>query len=159
MRWRRHFIGSAQWPVSCLIPSISEHEQASPVQNLNKIQASRMYEARGEELKSDTGIILWLCLVGIKCGNYSDHGNFLECAFQCQASDDQKLNGRIAQHEKSSSKISTFPRLSSFCGQDLHECRTKYVEAVQQMKCQKLNLNQNLQNVKIWKDLQPVVQS
>ena len=53
-------------------------------------------------------------------------------------------------------KICTFPRLSSYCGQDLHECRTKYVEAVQQVKMSKINLNQNLQNVKIWKDLQPV---
>ena len=58
LRWRRYFIGSAQWPVSCLIPSISEHEQASPVQNLNKIQASRMYEARGEELKRSSRVTL-----------------------------------------------------------------------------------------------------
>ena len=35
-------------------------------------------------------------------------------------------------------KICTFPRLSSYCGQDLHECRTKYVEAVQQLKMSKI---------------------
>ena len=35
-------------------------------------------------------------------------------------------------------KICTFPRLSSYCGQDLQQCRTKYVEAVQQVKMSKI---------------------
>ena len=130
----------------------------SPVQNLKKIQASRMYEARGEELKSDTGIILWLCLVGIKCGNYSDHGHFFTVCFTVSSA---RLNGRIAQNKKSRSNICTkkfalfqdylhtVAKISTKAGQSMSKL-------FKRLKCQKLNLNQNLQNVKIWKDLQPV---
>ena len=142
--------------MASLIPSISEHGQTSPVQNLNKIQASRMYEARGEELKSDTGIILWLCLVGIKCGNYSDHRHFFTVCFTVSS---VRLNGRIAQHKKSSLNIWTwnlhFSKIILILWPRSTRIQSMW-KLFNRWKCQKLNLNQNLQNVKLWKDLQPV---
>ena len=59
----------------------------------------------------------------------------------CSTVSSVRLNGRIAQRKNHVQifvlKICTFPRLSSYCGQDLHECRTKYVEALQEVKMSK----------------------
>ena len=67
---------------------------------------------------------------------------FLQCALQCQVSDNQKLMAVLhnikSQAQIFGLKICTFPRLSSYCGQDLHEGRTKYVEALQEVKMSKI---------------------
>ena len=49
-------------------------------------------------------ISLFLVLVGIKCGNYSDHGHFFT---ECFTVSSVRLNGPIAQHKKSRSNICT----------------------------------------------------